>query len=78
VFEPLQRLSRAAEFKAGAGKTYFFRAHVTVGGKDQSAKLSLMPVDAAEGTLLVSKSALSTSKAKRSGGKRDPSEADAR
>jgi hypothetical protein len=65
AFESLQRLSGAADFRAEAGKTYYFRVHVTVGGKEQGAKLSLMPVDAAEGMLLISKAAASTWKAKK-------------
>jgi len=65
MFKSAQKLSGAADFKAEAGKTYYFRAHVTVGGKEQAAKLSLMPVNEAEGLLLISKAGLSKWKAKK-------------
>jgi hypothetical protein len=59
-----QKLSAAADLVAEAGKTYYYRAEVTIPWADHAANLRLDTVDGAEGLLLVSKSASSTWKIK--------------
>lgn len=59
-----QELSGAADLIAEPGKTYYYRAELTVPWADHPANLRLEPVDGAEGLLLVSKSASSTWKIK--------------
>jgi len=60
----MQKLSGAADLIAEAGKTYYYRAEVTIPWADHAANLRLEAVDGAEGLLLVSKSASSTWKIK--------------
>jgi hypothetical protein len=67
----LQRLSGAADLTVEAGKTYYYRAEVTIPwngqaddhGNDQVGQLRVSAVDESEGLLLISKSASSTWKA---------------
>jgi len=58
-----QMLSGAADLTAEVGKTYYFRTEVVMSQATEShdERLSLKPVDAAEGMLLLSKSAQSSS-----------------
>jgi len=62
-----QKLSGAADLTAEAGKTYYFRTEVVLSQATEShdERLSLRPVDAAEGLLLISKSAESSSTIKK-------------
>ena len=60
----VQELSGAADLIAEAGKTYYYRAELTIPWADHAANLRLEEVDGAEGLLLVSKSASSTWKIK--------------
>ena len=62
-----QKLSGAADLTAEAGKTYYFRTEVVLSQATEShdERLSLKPVDASEGLLLISKSAESSSTIKR-------------
>jgi hypothetical protein len=61
----IQKLSGAADLTAEAGKTYFFRVQVTMPYGKLAADLKLKAIDDAEGLLLISKSSLSTWKAKK-------------
>ncbi len=58
-------MSGAATFTAEEGKTYFFRVQVRLQQDEHPARFELGPIDDAQGSLLISKSALSTSKAKK-------------
>jgi len=60
-----EKLSGAAELTAEAGKTYYYRAELTMPWEQHNADLRLKAVDDAEGLLLISKSAMSTWKAKK-------------
>ncbi len=60
-----QKLSAAAELAAEAGKAYYFHVIVFIGDLKHNPYLKLEAVDEAEGLLLVSESALSTSKIKK-------------
>jgi hypothetical protein len=60
-----QETSAAANLTAEAGKTYFFRAELTIPWADHPAGLRLHAVEEAEGLLLISKTAMSTWKTKK-------------
>jgi hypothetical protein len=62
-----QMLSGAADLTAEVGKTYYFRTEVVLSQATEShdERLSLKPVDASEGMLLISKSAESSSTIKK-------------
>jgi hypothetical protein len=58
------KLNSAADLSAEAGKTYFYRAELTIAYGDHQNDLRLKAVDQAEGMLLISKTALSSWKVK--------------
>jgi len=60
-----KNLSEAADLTAEAGKTYYYRVEVWVGDHEHPPQLWVKAVDDAEGLLLISKLALSTSKVKK-------------
>jgi len=64
IFAP-KKMSGATDLAAEAGKTYFFRVEVWSGDEEHPPQLRLKAVDPSEGLLLISHSALSTSKAKK-------------
>lgn len=64
-FKSIQKLSGAADLNAEEGKTYFFRVTVHMYHEDHPAYLKLEAIDEAQGLLLISKSGLSTSTAKK-------------
>ncbi len=65
IIEYMQKLSGAANLAAEPGKSYYFHVYVFTGDNQNQPYLTLEQVDEAQGLLLVSKSALSTSKAKK-------------
>jgi len=65
MFVSAEKLSGATDLTAEAGKTYYYRVEVTSGDQKEEPQLWLKAVDEAEGLVLISKSALSTSKMKK-------------
>lgn len=65
LLKSAQKLNGAADLAAKEGMTYFFRVQVRAQHEEHPAEVRLEPVDEAQGLLLISRSALSTSKAKK-------------
>jgi hypothetical protein len=64
-----EKMSAAADLTAEEGKTYYYRLFVSNGdnkNNEQPPRVTLHPVDEAEGLLLIGKSGKSTAKVKKS------------